>query len=662
MAGAQSGGTTDGGSVRELTLRGVILGAVLTVVFTAANVYLGLRIGLTFATSIPAAVISMAVLRLFSGATIQENNIVQTIASAAGTLSAIVFVLPGLVMIGWWTGFPYWESVAVIAVGGILGVMYSVPLRRALVTGSDLPYPEGVAAAEVLKVGAGVGGAEENRRGLAAVTLGTILSAVYPLLAKMKLLAEEVGGPVRFGGGITSVGASLSLTLIGIGHLVGLAVGLAMLTGIVIGFGALLPIYTSGGAPAGMEIADFIGTVFRQKVRFIGAGTIGIAAIWTLLRIVGPIARGIAAAMAANRARKGAGYAAMDITERDLPIGIVGATIVLAMVPIALLLANFAAGGPVAGALGVTLAASVAYILVAGIVIAAVCGYMAGLIGASNSPISGVGILAVLGISLILLALFGHIADPVAAKALVAFALFVTSAVFGVATISNDNLQDLKTGQLVGATPWRQQVALVLGVLFGAVVIPPILDLLNSTFGFAGAPGAGPNALSAPQAALISAIAQGVLGGGLDWGLIGIGAVIGAIVIAVDEMLRRTGRGALPPLAVGMGIYLPMQVTSMVVVGAVLGYFYNRWAARQANPEFAERMGVLTATGLIVGDGLFNIAYAAIVGATNNPDVLAVVSTSSATVPLGILVFAGIVVYAYRRMMRDGAEPVTPTP
>lgn len=653
---------SDGASVRELTVRSVILGAVLTVVFTAANVYLGLRIGLTFATSIPAAVISMAVLRLFSGATIQENNIVQTIASAAGTLSAIVFVLPGLVMIGWWTGFPYWESVAVIAVGGVLGVMYSVPLRRALVTGSDLPYPEGVAAAEVLKVGAGVGGAEENRRGLAAVTAGTILSALYPLLAKMKLLAEEVGGPVRFGGGVTTVGASLSLTLIGIGHLVGLAVGIAMLTGIVIGFGALLPIYTAGGAPAGTDLAEFIGTVFRQKIRFIGAGTIGVAAIWTLLRIIGPIVRGIAGAMAANRARKGAGFAAMDITERDLPIGIVGGTIVLAMVPIALLLANFAAGGPIAAALGVTLAVSVAYILVAGIVIAAVCGYMAGLIGASNSPISGVGILAVLGISLILLSLFGHVADPAAGKALVAFALFVTAAVFGVATISNDNLQDLKTGQLIGATPWRQQVALILGVLFGAVVIPPILDLLNSTFGFAGAPGAGPNALSAPQAALISAIAQGVLGGGLDWGLIGIGAVIGVVVIAADEGLRATRRGALPPLAVGMGIYLPMQVTSMVVVGAVLGHFYNRWAARQANAEFAERMGVLTATGLIVGDGLFNIAYAAIAGGTNNPDVLAVVSTSAMTAPLGVVVFVGIVAYAYRRMVRDGAAPVSASP
>ena len=166
----QAVGLRPAGDVRELTLRGIVLGALITVVFTAANVYLGLRAGLTFATSIPAAVISMAVLKFFSGSTIQENNIVQTIASSAGTLSAIVFVLPGLVMVGWWTGFPYWLSVAVIAVGGTLGVMYSVPLRRALVTGSDLPYPEGVAAAEVLKVGAGTGGAEENRRGLAAMS------------------------------------------------------------------------------------------------------------------------------------------------------------------------------------------------------------------------------------------------------------------------------------------------------------------------------------------------------------------------------------------------------------------------------------------------------------------------------------------------------------
>lgn len=641
---------------RELTLRGVVLGAILTVVFTAANVYLGLRIGLTFATSIPAAVISMAVLRAFSGTTIQENNIVQTIASSAGTLSAIVFVLPGLVMVGWWADFPYWESVAVIAVGGILGVMYSVPLRRALVTGSDLPYPEGVAAAEVLKVGAGVGGAEENRKGLAAVTAGGLLAALYALLAKMKLAVEEVGGAFKVGSGGSMLFGGLSLALVGVGHLVGLAVGIAMLVGIVISFGVLLPQLTAGGIPAGTELADFIGTVFRQKIRFIGAGTIGIAAIWTLLRVIGPIVRGITAAIAANRARSGAGMASLELTERDIPIGIVGGTILLAMVPIALLLANFAAGGPVADALGLTLTASVIYVLVAGIVIASVCGYMAGLIGASNSPISGVGILAALGISLLLLGLFGQGGSEADTKALVAFALFVTAIVFGVATISNDNLQDLKTGQLVGATPWRQQVALILGVLFGALVIPPILDLLNSTFGFQGAPGAGENALSAPQASLISAIAQGVLGGSLDWNLVGLGAAIGAGVVLVDELLKRAGRGSLPPLAVGMGMYLPTQVTVMVIVGAVLGHLYNKWAERQSAPEFAERMGVLTATGLIVGDSLFNIAYAAIVAGTDNPDALAIAEGFPAGLPVGVIAFAGIIAYAYWRMRRDSVS------
>jgi putative OPT family oligopeptide transporter len=634
---------------RELTGRGILLGAILTVVFTAANVYLGLRIGLTFATSIPAAVISMAVLRLLPGATIQENNIVQTIASSAGTLSAIVFVLPGLVMVGYWSGFPYWQSVAVIAIGGVLGVMYSVPLRRALVTGSDLPYPEGVAAAEVLKVGAGVGGEDENRKGLAAVLTGSIMAVAYPLLAKLKLVGESASATIPVGLGGTALSGGLSLALVGVGHLVGLAVGVAMLTGIVISFGFLLPVFTAGGPPAGTELADFISDVFRHQIRFIGAGTIGVAAIWTLLKVIGPIVRGIAAALAASKARGAGGNASLDLSERDLPIGLVGGTILLLMVPIALLLANFASGGPV----GVTgIAASVLYVLVAGIVIASVCGYMAGLIGASNSPISGVGILASLGISLLLLGLFGGGGDT---KGLVAFALFVTAVVFGVATISNDNLQDLKTGQLVGATPWRQQVALVLGVLFGAAVIPPLLDLLNHTFGFQGAPGAGPDALAAPQAALISAIAQGVLGGDLRWDLIGLGAGIGVVVVALDEGLRLTKRGSLPPLAVGMGMYLPMDVTFMVVVGAVLGHLYNRWSERQANPEFAERMGVLTATGLIVGDGLFNIAYAAIVGATNNPDVLAVVGEGAWQMPLGIAVFAGIVGLAYARMRRAAA-------
>lgn len=644
----------------ELTLRGIALGAVLTVLFTAANVYLGLKIGLTFATSIPAAVISMAVLKAFSGSTIQENNIVQTIASAAGTLSAIIFVLPGLIMIGWWTGFPYWQSVAVIAVGGILGVMYSVPLRRALVTGSDLPYPEGVAAAEVLKVGAGVGGAEENKRGLAAIVLGSLLSAGYTLLAKMKLVAEEAATAVKIGSGATSFSTSFSLALIGVGHLVGLAVGVAMLIGLVIGWIVLLPQFTAGGPPAGTELADFVSTTFRQKVRFVGAGTIGVAAIWTLLKMLGPIARGIAGALAAARQRKAGQGASLDITEQDLPIGVVGGTILLSMLPIGVLLAGFAQGGPIMPMLGTTLAVSILYVLVAGIVIASVCGYMAGLIGASNSPISGVGILSSLGISLLLVAIFGQGGDEATTKALVAFALFVTAIVFGVATISNDNLQDLKTGQLVGATPWRQQVALVLGVLFGALVIPPILDLLNATFGFQGAPGAGKDALAAPQAALITAIAQGVLGGNLDWSLIGTGAAIGAGVIAIDELLRRSGTRSLPPLAVGMGIYLPMALTLLIPVGAILGTLYNRWAERQSDPAFAERMGVLAATGLIVGESLFGVAFAGIAAATGSPEALAVLEENPLAAPLGIAVFALALVWLYGWTRKAASKAVLP--
>jgi putative OPT family oligopeptide transporter len=652
----QAVGLRPAGDVRELTLRGIVLGALITVVFTAANVYLGLRAGLTFATSIPAAVISMAVLKFFSGSTIQENNIVQTIASSAGTLSAIVFVLPGLVMVGWWTGFPYWLSVAVIAVGGTLGVMYSVPLRRALVTGSDLPYPEGVAAAEVLKVGAGTGGAEENRRGLAAMIFASIVGAGYPLLAKLKIVAEDATTTFRVGSGATTLTAGLSLAYIGVGHLVGLAVGLAMLVGIVIGFLVLLPIYTAGGAPAGTELADFVGSMFTQKVRFVGAGAIGVAAIWTLLKVIGPISRGIVAALAANRARSSGGNASLDITERDLPITIVGAVILISMLPIGLLLAAFASSDPIAANPAATLTVSIIYVLIAGVVIAAVCGYMAGLIGASNSPISGVGILSVLGIALLLAMLF-PMADADATQSLVAFALFVTSIVFGVATISNDNLQDLKTGQLVGATPWKQQVSLVLGVLFGAAVIPPVLDLLNTTFGFVGAPGAGPDALAAPQAALISAIAQGVLGGTLDWNLIGIGAAIGVAAVIVDELLRAGKRGMLPPLAVGMGIYLPVAITALIVAGAVIGHLYDRWASRQEDPGFASRMGVLAATGLIVGDSLFNVVFAGVVAAADNPDALAITDATGWQRPVGILLFIGILVALYAWTKREAAKP-----
>jgi putative OPT family oligopeptide transporter len=621
---------------KEFTIRGVVIGIVITVLFTAANVYFGLKAGLTFATSIPAAVISMAILRYFKDATIQENNIVQTVASAAGTLSSIIFVLPGLIMIGWWTGekdwlkaFPYWQSFSICALGGILGVMYSIPLRRALVTNSDLPYPEGLACAEVLKVGAGEEGhsataAAENRAGLLAVVWGSVASAAFALIVATRVFAGDVVQyfQVRTGGprpGATGFDFFLSFALFGIGHLVGLWVGIAMLVGALIGWGWGVPHFSALDTGTGTAIADLANATWSHKVRFVGAGTIGVAAIWTLLKLVKPVASGLSSAMAASRVRAAGNAGSLPRTEQDIPIGQVGLISLACMVPIGFLLWNFVttSGHGLGDHLWFLVGGGVAFIVLMSFFVSAVCGYMAGLIGSSNSPLSGIGIIVVIGAALLLV--FGVRASLPAdsQNALVAFALFVTSIVFTVAAIANNNLQDLKTGQLVDATPAKQQWALVIGVLAGAAIIPPILDLLNRAYGFTGAPGVNPaHALAAPQAGLISALAKGVITNDIDWSLIQIGAGIGVAAIVLDFILRRTTKSAhLAPLAIGLGIYLPTQSTLMVVVGAVVGWWFDRNADRNSkNPESTKQLGVLLASGMIVGEGLVGVLVAAVVG------------------------------------------------
>ncbi len=636
----------------ELTVRAVILGGIITLAFTAANVYMGLKIGLTFATSIPAAVISMVVLRLFKSSSIFENNIVQTVASAAGTLASIIFVLPGLVMIGWWQGFPYWTTTAIVGVGGILGVMFSVPLRRALVVDSGLPYPEGVAAAEVLRVGAGSRASDsESSQGFAIMVVNSVASAAFFALSKTGLLLDEAGYYFRVGAGATGISGSLSMALIGAGHLIGLSAGMAILSGIVIGSWILLPILTSHMELTGTA-QHMASSVFRSDVRFFGAGVIGVAALWNFGSILGPIVSGLRSAIRASSARRTVGHV-LPLAERDMPIGIVGAVVAAGLVAIGFLLWQIIGGGPLAQDAPVLIAATILFVVVAGIICASVCGYMAGLVGSSASPVSGVGILAAIAAGLMLLAVLGRAGTPELSKAMVAYALFATAMVFGIATIANDNLQDLKTGQLVGATPWRQQAALVFGVIFGAMIIPPVLGLLNTAYGFAGTPGAGPKALAAPQAALISALAQGVLGGGLNLRLLGLGALIGAIAIVVDIGLGRAGRMRLPPLAIGLGVYLPMAVTLPLVIGTVLGHFYEGWADRTQNPARAKRMGVLTATGLIVGESLFGVLYAGIVAASGKSEPFALAGESFATPALiaGTVVFFATLAFLYRHTM-----------
>ncbi|KAA8740089.1 OPT family oligopeptide transporter [Corynebacterium tuscaniense] len=641
--------------LRELTLRGIIIGGLITLVFTAANVYLGLKVGLTFATSIPAAVISMAVLRKFAGHNVKENNIVQTIASAAGTLSAIIFVLPGLVMIGYWQGFPFWTTTLVCALGGILGVMFSVPLRRALVTGSDLPYPEGVAAAEVLRVGDGDPHNEENVKGLRTIVVGGLVSAAYGLLAAMKAAASEVAGVFKFGPGATMLGGSLSLALIGVGHLVGMTVGIAMLVGVVISFFVLLPWRTSSFiAGSAADLTDIVTTTFSSEIRFIGVGTMAVAALWTLIKITGPVVKGVSASLASSRKRAAGNE--VDVTEQDIPFPIVLGTILVSMLPIGFLLWDFQQGTDIhEHAVSLTII-SVLFILIAGLVIASVCGYMAGLIGASNSPISSVGIIAVIASALLIAAFMAG--TDASASSLVAYTLFTAAIVFGIATISNDNLQDLKTGQLVGATPWKQQVALVIGVIFGSLVIPPVLQLMLTAFGFQGMEGAGADALAAPQAVLMSSVATGIFDDSLDWNLIFLGVAIGVAVIIIDEILGVTTKKkyALPPLAVGMGMYLPVAVTVMVPVGALLGYLYNRWASGQRNPQSAIRMGTLGATGLIVGESLFGVVNAGIIAASQGESPLEIFSGATWSTALGVVLFIGAIAFIYRRTAQSAKD------
>ncbi len=604
----------------------------------------------------------MAILSAFKSSTILENNIVQTVASAAGTLSAIIFVLPGLVIVGWWLDFPFWESFLICASGGILGVLFTIPLRRAMVVNTDLPYPEGVAAAEVLEVGERARGdaSREAREGLLAVVYGAVASAGLAVLAATRIGA---GGYTRYfqaGAAASSFDMGYSLALLGAGYLVGLSVGVAMLVGVLIAWAGAVPILTAMTPFDGVgALADYTDHVWRSQVRFIGAGAIAVASVWTLLKLIGPVVSGVVSTLSASKRNKGE---AADLTDTDMSPGWIGLIALGCLAVIAWLLYAFLQPTPLAGDATTLVLVAVPFVFVGGFLIAAICGYMAGLIGASNSPISGVGILAILFSAIVFVAV-AHPAGADAQKALVAFALFATAIVFAIATISNNNLQDLKTGQLVKATPRAQQWALIIGVIAGAAVIPPVLNLLAHAFGFAGAPNVHTitaQPLAAPQATLISALAQGVIGGNLNWTMIFIGMGLGVALIALDELLGVLKWLRLPPLAIGIGIYLPMSATLPVVLGAVIGHWYDLWTRRTRSPEYSKQLAVLIASGLIVGESLFGVVLAGLIVAFSSDAPLALVPADFAWMNIvGPAAFVGLIVILYAWTMAPGAGACT---
>ena len=644
----------------ELTLRGMLLGAILTVIFTASNVYLGLKVGLTFSSAIPAAVISMAVLKMAKDANILENNMVQTQASAAGTLSAIIFIIPGMLMIGYWQGFEFWQTLVVSACGGCLGVLFTIPLRRAMVVHSDLAYPEGVAAAEILKVGSRSKGSVQSDSGIREILAGSFVAGIIAFLTNgLQVLGGSLSAWFHVGRGMTQLPLGYSTALVGAGYLIGIASGIAMLVGILIAWAGFVPYFTmTEMVPDGMTLQKFAGTVYQQKVRLIGAGAMGVAAIWTLMTLARPVIDGVKESIAGTRmddAEKGLHRMDIDMSMKSIALVFVVTVIgLLAIFYIFVSPENI----PESQKLIFTVV-GVGVSVLMGFFVAAACAYMAGLVGTSASPISGIGILGIIVASLVMYSLcssFGIFDMPGGEKFATATAIFTTSIILAIACISNDNMQDLKTGWLVGATPWRQQVALLIGCVVGALVIAPVLNLLYEAYGFPGAmprPGMDPaQALSAPQATLMTTIAQGVFSSKLAWEYIYMGIGLGVILVLIDQLLKRTTKSfVLPPLAVGMGIYLPPVIQTPLVVGAILGYFLNRYLRKTAGAEAEAaglRRGTLFASGLIVGESIVGVLLAGLIvlsvsnGGDESP--LAIVGSDFADTAeiLGLFVFFGI--------------------
>ncbi|HHF6957551.1 TPA: OPT family oligopeptide transporter [Haemophilus influenzae] len=650
-------------NLKELTVRGIILGALITVIFTASNVYLGLKVGVTFASSIPAAVIFMAVLKFFKDSSILENNMVQTQASSAGTLSSVIFVLPGLLMMGYWQDFPFWQTMLICAAGGTLGVLFTIPLRRAMVVNSNLPYPEGVAAAEILKAGNNADGDS----GVKDIAYGGVLAGLVAFLTNgLRVMADGASAWIQTGKAAFQLPMGFSLALLGAGYLIGIVGGIAMLIGVILTWGVAVPYFTmSEDIAADASLIDSAMTVWKTKVRYIGVGTIGIAAIWTLLILMKPMIEGMVHSF---RMLKGGQEASEHRIDIDLSpktmIYILIATVALIVIS----LHHFIAAAPISPELSILLVVVCTFLAVfIGFFVAAASGYMAGLVGSSSSPISGIGIISVIVISLVLVSIgnaSGLFETVDGQKFLTALTLFTASIVITTACISNDNLQDLKTGLLVEATPWRQQVALIIGCFVGALVIAPVLEILYHAYGFSGAlprPDMDPSqALSAPQATLMTAISQGIFTNKLEWTYILTGVGLGAVLITIDAFLKKVSNKvfSLPVIAVGIGIYLPPSINTPVIVGAFLAWIMARHIAKLGNKEVsakAERFGTLFSAGLIVGESLMGVILAFIIAAS--------VTTGGSEAPLslnlenwdtigewlGLIVFiVGIVIFASR--------------
>ncbi len=639
----------------QLTARAIILAIILAMMLAAANTYLGLFAGMTIASAIPAAVLSMAILRALGGGGILENNIVQTGASAGSSIaSGVIFTDPALVILGFWTDVRYSWVLAIAGLGGILGVLFSVPLRRSLIVDQQMAFPEGKAAAEVLKAG------ENPSQGVKLLAIAAAAGGFVKLAAAsgLRLIPDSAAAAGFFGKYLGYFGTNLSPALLGVGYIVGLNIGIVVLAGSVISWNFAIPIYQAfyldqnpelaaaiAAACAGLEshacAETTAGMLWSRQIRYLGVGAMLVGGLWALVSLRKSIVSGVKSGLAATRA---GASAVVAHTDRDLPMKSVLIGIVLFTLPL------WALYQLIVGSFVVSFSMAV-IMIVAGFLFCSVSAYMAGLVGSSNNPVSGITIATILFAAVVLLAFLGKgsTVGPVAA-------IMIGAVVCCAACVAGDNLQDLKAGYIVGATPWRQQVMLAIGSISCALVMAPVLNLLARAYGIGVPTEAHPDPLLAPQATLMASVARGMFGGALPWGLVAIGAAIGIAIIIVDQVLKSRGSTfRTPVLAVAVGIYLPLELMVPIFVGGLLQHVAQRSFGAATEPQEIERRGrngMLFAAGMITGEALMGIIIALPIVGSGRADVLALPQNLQFGRLSGLVVFVAIAYWLYRSATR----------
>jgi putative OPT family oligopeptide transporter len=637
-------------AVPELTFRAVVLAIILAVILAAANAYLGLFAGMTIASAIPAAVVSMAVLKLMGGGHILENNIVATGASAGTSIATgVIFTMPALIILGYWDDFRYSWVLAIAGLGGLLGVLFSVPLRRSMIVEQGLAFPEGKAAAEVLRSG------DRPGEGLKMLATAAGIGGAMKLAAGsgLRLIPDTSAVAAWFGKTLGYFGTNLSPALFGVGYIVGLNIGIVMLAGGVIAWNIAIPIYSTYFLAAdpvlsvellGAGAEDAAYGIWSAQIRYLGVGAMLIGGVWTLISLRKSLVSGIRSGLQADKGNAGK---AVPATERDLPMRLILIGLVVFVLPLMFLYQA------IVGQWLVSIPMTI-IMIVAGFLFVSVSAYMAGLVGSSNNPVSGLTIATILFAALVLLVLLGR-DSPIGAVATIMIGAVVCVA----ACIGGDNLQDLKCGYLLGATPWKQQLMLAVGGVSSALVMAPVLSLLANAYGLGVPSEAHPNPLLAPQANLMASVARGIFGGELPWTMIGIGAAIGAAIIVLDEVLkRRESSFRVPVLACAVGIYLPIELSVPIFAGGLVAHLVERHFKVGNEPGERERIhqkGTLFSAGLITGEALMGIIIAVPIVLAGSAEVLALPEALHFGGWLGLLMLAGVAWLLYRLATRQSA-------